>query len=80
MGGYTQLNDEINLDVDVSELSSKLSPILSGIAEMNLSLLRRCIRDLWINHFILLGVECTDTVFVPSPTWYLYAARRKSED
>ncbi len=78
MGGYTQLNDEISLDVDVSELSSKLSPILSGIAEMNLSLPSIMNSRFVDKSFYTFGVSAQIPVFVPS-TWYLYAARQKGE-
>lgn len=78
MGGYTQLNDKINLDVDVSELSSKLSPVLSGIAGMNLSLPSTMNSRFVDKSFYTFGVSAQIPVFVPS-TWYLYAARQKGE-
>lgn len=78
MGGYTQLNDEIHLDVDVSELSSKLSPVLSGITGMNLSLPSTMNSRFVDKSFYTFGVSAQIPVFVPS-TWYLYAARQKGE-
>lgn len=78
MGGYTQLNDEINLDVDVSELSSKLSPVLSEMAGMNLSLPSTMNSRFVDKSFYTFGVSAQIPVFVPS-TWYLYAARQKGE-
>lgn len=78
MGGYTQLNDEISLDVDVSELSSKLSPVLSEMAGMNLSLPSTMNSRFVDKSFYTFGVSAQIPVFVPS-TWYLYAARQKGE-
>ena len=78
MGGYTQLNDGINLDVDVSELSSKLSPVLSGMTGMNISLPSTMNSRFVDKSFYTFGVSAQIPVFVPS-TWYLYAARQKGE-
>lgn len=76
MGGYTQLNDEINLDVDVSELSSSMNGFLGAL---HLPPLPSTMNSRFVDKsFYTFGVSAQIPVFVPS-TWYLYAARQKGE-
>lgn len=77
MGGYTKLDDNIDLDVDVSELSSSMGGLLHGMgipisfpASMNSRFVDKS--------FYSFGVSAQVPVFVPS-TWYLYSARKKGE-
>lgn len=75
MGGYTQLNDEINLDVDTSALKSGISSINPMLGAILPSSMPSRFVD---KSFYTFGVSAQIPVFVPS-TWYLYSARQKGE-
>ena len=75
MGGYTKLDDNIDLDVDVSELSSSIGGLLHGMRIPLPSSMNSRFVD---KSFYSFGVSAQIPVFVPS-TWYLYSARKKGE-
>ena len=77
MGGYTKLDDNIDLDVDVSELSSSMGSLLHGMG-MSVSLPSTMNSRFVDKSFYTFGVSAQIPVFVPS-TWYLYSARKKGE-
>ena len=72
MGGYTKLDDNIDLDVDTSSMANSIPPIfpLSLPTSMNSRFVDKS--------FYSFGVSAQIPVFVPS-TWYLYSARKKGE-
>ena len=72
MGGYTKLDDNIDLDVDTSSMANSIPPIfpLSLLTSMNSRFVDKS--------FYSFGVSAQIPVFVPS-TWYLYSARKKGE-
>ena len=74
MGGYTRLDDEIKLDVDVSELSSRLGNLGIPLPPLPSTMSSRFVDK----SFYTFGVNAQIPVFVPS-TWYLYSARQKGE-
>ncbi len=79
MGGYTKLDDEIKLDVDVSQLSSAMNGILGGISPFPLPSFPTTMSSRFVDEsFYTFGVSAQIPVFVPS-TWYLYSARKKGE-
>ena len=76
MGGYTKLDDEIDLDVDTSSLSNAIPPKLSGMFGISMP---SSINSRFVDKsFYTFGVSAQIPVFVPS-TWYLYSARKKGE-
>ena len=77
MGGYTKLDDNIDLDVDVSELSSSMGSLLHGMG-MSVSLPSTMNSRFVDKSFYTFGVSAQIPVFVLS-TWYLYSARKKGE-
>lgn len=77
MGGYTKLDDNIDLDVDVSELSSSMGGLLHGMG-IPISLPASMNSRFVDKSFYTFGVSAQIPVFVPS-TWYLYSARKKGE-
>lgn len=77
MGGYTKLDDNIDLDVDVSELSSSMGGLLHGMG-IPISLPASMNSRFVDKSFYSFGVSAQIPVFVPS-TWYLYSARKKGE-
>lgn len=77
MGGYTKLDDNIDLDVDVSELSSSMGGLLHGMG-IPISLPASMNSRFVDKSFYSFGVSAQVPVFVPS-TWYLYSARKKGE-
>lgn len=72
MGGYTKLDDNIDLDVDTSSMANSIPPIFS------LSLPTSMNSRFVDKSFYTFGVSAQIPVFVPS-TWYLYSARKKGE-
>lgn len=77
MGGYTKLDDNIDLDVDVSELSSSMGGLLHGMG-IPISIPSSMNSRFVDKSFYTFGVSAQIPVFVPS-TWYLYSARKKGE-
>lgn len=77
MGGYTKLDDNIDLDVDVSELSSSMGGLLHGMG-IPISIPSSMNSRFVDKSFYSFGVSAQIPVFVPS-TWYLYSARKKGE-
>lgn len=73
MGGYTRLDDEIKMDIDVSELSSAFNNL-----HLPLSLPSTMTSRFVDKSFYTFGVSAQIPIFVPS-TWYLYSARQKGE-
>lgn len=77
MGGYTKLDDNIDLDVDVSELSSSMGGLLHGMG-IPISIPSSMNSRFVDKSFYTFGVSAQIPIFVPS-TWYLYSARKKGE-
>lgn len=71
MGGYTKLDDNIDLDVDTSSLKT-------GIPQIDMMLPTSMNSRFVDKSFYTFGVSAQIPVFVPS-TWYLYSARKKGE-
>lgn len=71
MGGYTKLDDNIDLDVDTSSLKT-------GIPQIDMMLPSTMNSRFVDKSFYTFGVSAQIPVFVPS-TWYLYSARKKGE-
>ena len=71
MGGYTKLDDNIDLDVDTSSLKT-------GIPQIDMMLPTSMNSRFVDKSFYTFGVSAQVPVFVPS-TWYLYSARKKGE-
>ena len=76
LGGYTKLDNQVDIGVETSSLTNNLpfplSPILSNLIPSTLS--TRFIDE----SFYTYGVGAQIPVFVPS-TWFLYSARKKGE-
>lgn len=83
MGGYTKLDNQVDIGMDTSSLTNGLGNlpfpippaiggILNGLIPKNLS--TRLIDE----SFYAYGVTAQMPVFVPS-TWFLYSARKKGE-
>ena len=75
MGGYTKLDDNIDLDVDTSSMANSIPP---QVAQMGISLPTSMNSRFVDKSFYTFGVSAQIPVFVPS-TWYLYSARKKGE-
>lgn len=75
MGGYTKLDDNIDLDVDTSSMANSIP---SQVAQMGISLPTSMNSRFVDKSFYTFGVSAQIPVFVPS-TWYLYSARKKGE-
>ncbi len=75
MGSYTQLDNEIKLDVDTSALSKAIPPQLSA---MGISIPSSMSSRFVDKSFYTYGVSAQIPIFVPS-TWYLYSAMKKGE-
>ena len=71
MGGYTKLDDNIDLDVDTSSLKT-------GIPQIDMMFPSSMNSRFVDKSFYSFGVSAQIPVFVPS-TWYLYSARKKGE-
>ena len=71
MGGYTKLDDNIDLDVDTGSLKT-------GIPQIDMMLPTSMNSRFVDKSFYTFGVSAQIPVFVPS-TWYLYSARKKGE-
>ena len=72
MGGYTRLDNPIDINVDTSSISN----ILTGFGlNMSSSMSSRVVDK----SFYTYGITAQVPIFVPS-TWYLYAARKKGEE
>ena len=71
MGGYTKLDDNIDLNVDTSSLKT-------GIPQIDMVLPSTMNSRFVDKSFYTFGVSAQIPVFVPS-TWYLYSARKKGE-
>lgn len=71
MGGYTKLDDNIDLDVDTSSLKT-------GIPQIDMMLPSTMNSRFVDKSFYTFGVSAQIPIFVPS-TWYLYSARQKGE-
>lgn len=71
MGGYTKLDDNIDLDVDTSSLKT-------GIPQIDMMLPSTMNSRFVDKSFYTFGVSAQIPIFVPS-TWYLYSARKKGE-
>ena len=76
LGGYTKLDNQVDIGVETSSLTNNLPfplpPILSNLIPSTLS--TRFIDE----SFYTYGVGAQIPVFVPS-TWFLYSARKKGE-
>ena len=75
MGGYTKLDDNIDLDVDTSSMANSIPP---QFAQMGISLPASMNSRFVDKSFYTFGVSAQIPIFVPS-TWYLYSARKKGE-
>lgn len=75
MGGYTKLDDTIDLDVDTSNLKSGISNVMPQLGAILPSTMPSRFVD---ESFYTYGVSAQIPIFVPS-TWYLYTARKKGE-
>lgn len=75
MGGYTKLDDTIDLDVDTSNLKSGISNVMPQLGAILPSTMPSRFVD---ESFYTYGVSAQIPIFVPS-TWYLYSARKKGE-
>lgn len=71
MGGYTKLDDNIDLNVDTSSLKT-------GVPQIDMVLPSSMNSRFVDKSFYTFGVSAQIPVFVPS-TWYLYSARKKGE-
>ena len=71
MGGYTKLDDNIDLNVDTSSLKT-------GIPQIDMMFPSSMNSRFVDKSFYSFGVSAQIPVFVPS-TWYLYSARKKGE-
>ena len=79
MGGYTKLDDNIDLDVDTSSLSNAFPPHISGLLGKAGVTIPTSMNSRFVDKsFYSFGVSAQIPVFVPS-TWYLYSARKKGE-
>ena len=79
MGGYTKLDDNIDLDVDTSSLSNAIpSQIGSLLGKYGIAIPSTMNSRFVDKSFYTFGVSAQIPVFVPS-TWYLYSARKKGE-
>lgn len=79
MGGYTKLDDNIDLDVDTSSLSNAIpSQIGSLLGKYGIAIPSTMNSRFVDKSFYTFGVSAQIPVFVPS-TWYLYSARKKRE-
>lgn len=79
MGGYTKLDDNIDLDVDTSSLSNAFPPHISGLLGKVGVTIPSSMNSRFVDKsFYSFGVSAQIPVFVPS-TWYLYSARKKGE-
>ena len=79
MGGYTKLDDNIDLDVDTSSLSNAVPPQIGGLLGKYGIAIPSSMNSRFVDKsFYTFGVSAQVPVFVPS-TWYLYSARKKGE-
>ena len=79
MGGYTKLDDNIDLDVDTSSLSNAVPPQIGGLLGKYGITIPSSMNSRFVDKsFYSFGVSAQIPVFVPS-TWYLYSARKKGE-
>lgn len=79
MGGYTKLDDNIDLDVDTSSLSNAVPPQIGGLLGKYGIAIPSSMNSRFVDKsFYSFGVSAQIPVFVPS-TWYLYSARKKGE-
>lgn len=79
MGGYTRLDNEIDLDVDMSSLKSGISKLPIPPFNQIGSLIPSSMTSRFVDKsFYSYGISAQMPIFVPS-TWYLYSARKKGE-
>lgn len=78
LGGYTKLDNEIDLNVDTSSLKNGVSNLPIPFNKIG-SLIPSSMPSRFVDKsFYSLGVSAQIPIFVPS-TWYLYSARKKGE-
>ena len=76
MGGYTKLDDQVDIGMETSSLTNGLPPIIGGIVG---GIIPKTLSTRLIDKsFYTYGVGAQMPVFVPS-TWFLYSARKKGE-
>lgn len=79
MGGYTKLDDNIDLDVDTSSLANAIPSQISGLLGKYGIVIPSSMNSRFVDKsFYSFGVSAQIPVFVPS-IWYLYSARKKGE-
>lgn len=79
MGGYTKLDDNIDLDVDTSSLSNAIPSQIGSLLGKHGIAIPSTMNSRFVDKsFYTFGVSAQIPVFVPS-TWYLYSARKKGE-
>lgn len=85
MGGYTQLNGGIDINVDTSSIAAGVNKVVhSGMLPLppavadKISVPNSVSSRVVDKSFYTYGVSAQIPIFVPS-TWYLYAARKKGE-
>jgi len=83
VGNYSQLDNDINIDFDISELTSSLGNAFSAIGESaiasNLNSQTTMSSTLIEKSSYTYGINAQIPIFVPS-YWYLYSAKKNGED
>lgn len=79
VGNYSQLDNDINIDFDVSELTTSLGNAFSAIGESAIASQTTMSSTLIEKSSYTYGVNAQIPIFVPS-YWYLYSAKKNGED